>query len=221
MKVKIVNALKTAYANLGLSEKALDGVAAFLEKTIKEESEIDAAIKEASVANLLKVYQSELDSERGKASKAAKDLEELKKSLNKGNDKPDVEKEEESELMTLLKSMKADNEALKARLDKQENDARNASVLKEVRETLIRGKRDRSGLLNIILANQSVGADDTVETLVKKYEGIYDAQYKELYGDGITPFYGGGSHVETDDKDPFGNVANALKSKGYLPTKKD
>ena len=38
MKTKILNALRTEYANLGLGDKAFDGVASFLEKTITEEA---------------------------------------------------------------------------------------------------------------------------------------------------------------------------------------
>ena len=40
MKTKIANALKTKYATLGLSQKAFDGVAAILEKTIMAHPEL-------------------------------------------------------------------------------------------------------------------------------------------------------------------------------------
>ena len=71
MKDKILNALRTEYANLGLGEKAFDGVASFLEKTVTEEDKIAEAVKEESVRNLLKSIQGESDSLRNKAAQAA------------------------------------------------------------------------------------------------------------------------------------------------------
>ena len=80
MKEKIAKALKTEYASFGLSQKALDGVASIIEKTIKDESEIEAAIKEASVKELLKTFQSELDTFRQDKSRLQKEYEDYKKS---------------------------------------------------------------------------------------------------------------------------------------------
>ena len=44
MKEKILAALKTKYSNLGFGAKALDGVAAILEKSVTDESQIETAI---------------------------------------------------------------------------------------------------------------------------------------------------------------------------------
>ena len=55
MKTKILQALKTKYSSKGLSEKALDGVASILEKTVTDESQIEAAISEAPIVNLINV----------------------------------------------------------------------------------------------------------------------------------------------------------------------
>ena len=79
MKTKILAALKTKYSNLGLSDKAFDGVAALLVKTVTKEEEIEGAVAESSVETLLKTIQSSVDAERTKASKATKDLEDYKK----------------------------------------------------------------------------------------------------------------------------------------------
>ena len=55
MKTKILSKLKTKYSNLGFGEKAFDGVADYLSKTVTEESQIEAAI--AGVEPLLKAFQ--------------------------------------------------------------------------------------------------------------------------------------------------------------------
>lgn len=62
MKEKIMTMLKTKYANLGFSTKALDGVASVLEKTVNDESQIETAV--SGVEPLLKVFQAESDRAR-------------------------------------------------------------------------------------------------------------------------------------------------------------
>lgn len=66
MREKIFLALKTKYANLGLSDETLRGVAAQLEVFVKEESGIESAV--ASSEAVLKSIQSESD-RRSSASK--------------------------------------------------------------------------------------------------------------------------------------------------------
>ncbi len=75
MKKKILEALKTKYKNLGFGEKAFDGVATYIEPSIKEEADIETAI--AGVEVLLKAFQGEVDklrTEKTAAEKAAADL---------------------------------------------------------------------------------------------------------------------------------------------------
>lgn len=70
MKVKIFAALKTKYKTLGFSDKALDGVADILSKTVTEESAIDAAIE--GVEPLLKGFQGDIDNRVTQAVEKAK-----------------------------------------------------------------------------------------------------------------------------------------------------
>jgi hypothetical protein len=69
MKNKIIEALQNKYKQLGLSAKAIEGAATFLEPSVKEESEIEAAV--AAVEPILKALQSEADTIRTAASTAA------------------------------------------------------------------------------------------------------------------------------------------------------
>lgn len=59
VKGKILQVLKTRYKNLGFSEKAFDAVAALLETSVTDESEIDAAT--GGVEPLLKAFQGDAD----------------------------------------------------------------------------------------------------------------------------------------------------------------
>lgn len=76
MKTKILSQLKTKYSNLGFGEKAFDGVADYLSKTVTEESQIEAAI--AGVEPLLKAFQGDVDKVRTEKSELQKQYDELK-----------------------------------------------------------------------------------------------------------------------------------------------
>lgn len=216
MKQKILNALKTEYANLGLSEKALNGVASFLEKTITDEGGIDAAIKEASVKGLLQIYQSELDSERGKASKAVKDFEDYKKAHPSEDPEPPKPNEPNNEVLTLLKQIQDDNNALKARLDAKEKEVSDANVINAVKAALRGSRRTNEKVIDLALKGVAVSDGDTVESLTEKYQGEYDSLYKDLYGDGVMPNMGGFHREEGYKKGKFAGVVGSLQDSGVL-----
>lgn len=75
MKKQILEALKNKYKNLGLGEKAFEGVADFLSTSITEESQIETAI--AGVEGLLKAFQADADKLRTEKTAAEKKLAKL------------------------------------------------------------------------------------------------------------------------------------------------
>lgn len=70
MKEKLLAALKAKYKSLGFSDKAINGVLGYLEKTVTEEDKIDEAVD--GVEDLLKAFQAEVDSRVSKAVETAK-----------------------------------------------------------------------------------------------------------------------------------------------------
>ena len=107
MKTKILQELKQRYSNLGVSDKAFDGVADFLSKTITEEERIPEVVGNAE--SFLKAYQSDVDKERTSVSKLRKELEGYKKEQepkpndpkpndNQGNEPSEREKQMMQEL---------------------------------------------------------------------------------------------------------------------------
>ena len=94
MKTKILTALKTKYANLGFGEKAFDGVAEYLSKTVTEETQIETAI--SGVESLLKAFQGEQDKLRGDNATIKKELDELK-AKNKQNKEPDPKQKDKDD----------------------------------------------------------------------------------------------------------------------------
>ena len=79
MKEKILVALKTKYKTFGFGDKAFDGVADYLSKTVTEESQIETAI--SGVEGLLKSFQGDIDTVRNAKSGLQKELDELKKKI--------------------------------------------------------------------------------------------------------------------------------------------
>ncbi|WP_256013117.1 hypothetical protein [Desertivirga xinjiangensis] len=62
MKEKIMAALRSKYANYGLSDKALLGIATMLAITVTDEANIETAIEAEGVVEALKGVQGEVDS---------------------------------------------------------------------------------------------------------------------------------------------------------------
>ena len=86
MKEKILVALKTKYKTFGFGDKAFDGVADYLSKTVREESQIETAI--SGVEGLLKAFQGDIDTVRNEKSGLQKQLDELKNKIENPNPNP-------------------------------------------------------------------------------------------------------------------------------------
>lgn len=131
MKEKILISLKTKYKTLGFGDKAFDGVADFLSKTVTEESQIETAI--GGVEGLLKAFQGDIDSVRNEKAGLQKQLDELKKPIDKPdpnpNPNPDGKKEEvPAWAQELIDSYKALGEKMTAMDAKSKADARNMQI---------------------------------------------------------------------------------------------
>lgn len=93
MKGKILVALKTKYKTFGFGDKAFDGVADYLSKTVTEESQIETAI--SGVEGLLKAFQGDIDTVRNEKSGLQKQLDELKTKIENLNPNPKPEEKKD------------------------------------------------------------------------------------------------------------------------------
>lgn len=100
MKGKILVALKTKYKTFGFGDKAFDGVADYLSKTVTEESQIETAI--SGVEGLLKAFQGDIDTVRNEKSGLQKQLDELKTKIENPNPNPDPKPEGKSDIATII-----------------------------------------------------------------------------------------------------------------------
>lgn len=100
MKEKILVALKTKYKTFGFGDKAFDGVADYLSKTVTEESQIETAT--SGVEGLLKAFQGDIDTVRNEKTGLQKQLDELRKKIENPAPNPNPSPDEKKEDMATL-----------------------------------------------------------------------------------------------------------------------
>lgn len=139
MKLKILNLLKTKYANLGFGDKAFDGVADYLSKTVTKEEEIETAT--GGVEQLLKAFQSDTDKVRTELTQTKSALEELKKKTPEqqktdppkpDGDEPAWFKAWKEEQTKKLDALEKENQTFKAERSKETRSVQVAAKVKEL-----------------------------------------------------------------------------------------
>ena len=102
MKEKILVALKTKNKTFGFGDKAFDGVADYLSKTVAEESQIETAISGGE--GLLKAFQEDIDTVRNEKSGLQKQLDELKTKIENPNSNPgpNPKPEDKADMATII-----------------------------------------------------------------------------------------------------------------------
>lgn len=213
MKEKIVKELRNEYANLGLGEKALSGVAAFLEKTGIKEEDIVSRIKGEDVKSLLISIQGESDSLRNNNAKLTKENEELK---SKKNIEPKVDEPDESETEKALKQLQEEIKSIKESSIAEAKKRADSEVIAKVNEILKTKGCTNDFVRKITLSGLTISDGDTAEALADKYKELYDANFKEAYGEGRIP--PNGNHSSTEfKKGDYSSEVERLRASGALP----
>lgn len=170
MKTKILQQLKQRYSNLGVSEKAFDGVADFLSKTITEEERIAESV--AGAEAFLKAYQSDVDKERTSASALRKELEALKKEAqpkptdpkpndNQGNEPTEREKQ-------MMQQLEAQQKQIELILGQRSHEGKLAQIT-----ALLGEKNIPESFYTMALSGRTFGEDTNVGELVANIEQGY------------------------------------------------
>lgn len=197
MKEKILSALKTKYSNLGFGDKAFDGVAEFLSKTITKEEDVETGI--AGVEMLLKAFQGDIDKVRTELSTKTKELEDLKKKSPEppkpeppkpADDEPAWFKAWKEEQTKKLEALEKENQVFKAEKAKETRAAQIAAKVKELgipdwrmKGVAVPDELDETGITNFLteikqeLVTQGLSGKVESGSLVGKTE-----QLKELAG---------------------------------------
>lgn len=192
MKTKILQELKQRYSNLGVSDKAFDGVADFLSKTITEEERIPEVVGNAE--SFLKAYQSDVDKERTSVSKLRKELEGYKKEQEpKPNDpKPNDNQggeatEREKEMMRLLEAQQKQIDII---LGQRSHEGKMAQITALLGEKKI-PESFYSMALNGRTFNNETDVDSLVSAIEQGYTKFRDESANDRFSGGGKPEAGG------------------------------
>ena len=183
MKEKVLAALKTRYSNLGLSEKVLGRVAAYVAKTVKEENEIENAVSDSDIKDMLSEMQSDADRLRTERQKALSELEELKKAP-KDDGKKDDDKNKGVELPEDIKNALDYINSLKER-DKANETKSKLDTLKSQAIPELEKKGISKSLCDKYLKDISYSENLTANDLITKATEEHNYFISEFSGDGI------------------------------------
>lgn len=158
MKEKILVALKTKYKTFGFGDKAFDGVADYLSKTVTEESQIETAI--SGVEGLLKSFQGDIDTVRNAKSGLQKELDELKKKIE--NADKDKDKDKDKEVPAWAQALIDSNKTLSEKLTAYEAEKAQAQ-----RNSQISAVAKKYGIPEFMLKDRNIPENTDLDTYFK------------------------------------------------------
>lgn len=158
MKEKILMALKTKYKTFGFGEKAFDGVADYLSKTVTEESQIETAI--SGVEGLLKAFQGDIDTVRNAKSGLQKELDELKKKIE--NADKDKDKDKDKDIPAWAQALIDSNKTLSEKLSAYEAEKAQAQ-----RNSQISSVAKKYGIPDFMLKDRNIPENTDLDTYFK------------------------------------------------------
>ena len=158
MKEKILVALKTKYKTFGFGDKAFDGVADYLSKTVTEESQIETAI--SGVEGLLKSFQGDIDTVRNAKSGLQKELDELKKKIE--NADKDKDKDKDKDVPAWAQALIDSNKTLSEKLTAYEAEKAQAQ-----RNSQISAVAKKYGIPEFMLKDRTIPENTDLDTYFK------------------------------------------------------
>ena len=160
MKEKILVALKTKYKTFGFSDKAFDGVADYLSKTVTEESQIETAID--GVEGLFKGFQGDVDYVRNEKSGLQKQLDELKKKIENPNPQPKPKEEKKDDVPSWAQALIDSNKTLSEKLAGYEQERAQAQ-----RNAQVSAKAKEYGIPETLVPMLNIPNDADLDTFMK------------------------------------------------------
>lgn len=215
MKTKLLTALKTEYAKSGLSDKAFDGVASVLVKTVTKDDEIDGVVKSDETKALIKAYQTDTDKVRTEKANLQAEFDKYKKE-HPETEPPKPNENEDPE----IKKMKEEIANLKKANEEKDKKAARAEMLATIRTKMKEQGSDNDNILDLVLDKAEWKEDETADDIATRLKTDYDAKYTKFYGDGPVPHNHKTTVPEytgTEDDD----FAETLRKEGKLPKKEN
>lgn len=188
-KEELLEKLTAKVGKTSLSERTLSAYAENTLKLVGDDSKVDDAFLEAH-ASILKTMEGQLSHEISSGIEKWKEGNNLKK---EGGE------EHTNELLELMKQIREENAAMKARLD----EADKKQGQKDYKAKLVAKMRSK-GAENEYILKQTLGQKEfdtakSVEDAVEEILKAYDANYKSCFGDGATPRGNSGNGTDGND----------------------
>lgn len=188
-KEELLEKLIAKVGKTSLSERTLSAYAENTLKLVGDDSQVDDAFLEAH-ASILKTMEGQLSHEISSGIEKWKEGNNLKK---------DGGEDDTNEILELMKQIREDNAALKARLD----EADKKQGQKDYKAKLMSEMRSK-GAENEYILKQTLGQKEfdtakSVEDAVEESLKAYDANYKSCFGDGATPRGNSGNGTDGND----------------------
>lgn len=214
MKAKLLAALKTKYATLGLSDKAFDGVASVLVKTVTKEEEIEGVVNSDETSALLRAFQSSSDDLRRRNTELQAEFDRYKTEHPAEDPKKTTHTDDDANAKLLQRIEELERKE-KERNDKTARDTKLADIRKKMKEA----GSDNDNILDLVLEKAEFKDEDKVDDIATRLKTEYDAKYTKFYGNGPAPHFhrGGGGSVDAAKEDD--DFADELRRSGRLPAK--
>lgn len=213
MKAKLLAALKTEYKTLGLSEKAFDGVASVLVKTVTNEDEIDGVVKSDETKTLIKAFQADADRARNENAQLKAEFEKYRQE-HPGTEPPKEDPKPDDATAKLLERIEALEREKKDRDDKSKRD----TLLSAVRTKMKDSGSDNDNILDLVLTKAEFKDGDKAEDVAEKLKADYDSTFTKFYGDGPMPRHHVNRAPEYAEKEDDAFVER-MRSAGRIPAK--
>ena len=202
MKGKILVALKTKYKTFGFGDKAFDGVADYLSKTVTEESQIETAI--SGVEGLLKAFQGDIDTVRNEKSGLQKQLDELKNKIENPNPNPNPKPEDKKD------DVPAWAQAL---IDSNKNLSTELSALKQeklqaTRQEQIMAKAKEYGIPETFAKRYAIPDDADLDTFFKDAK----QELANIGFSGVNPPESAETKIEKENESIAGMISEGTKT---------
>lgn len=183
---KIKLALKTKFSTLGLGEKAFDGVAEILSKTVTEDAGIEAAV--AGMEPMLKVFQIEADRRVTDLQREKLELEEKLKTPTPPITTPvaPVVGADDVPEPAWAKVIREQQEAILTKQALADKTSKELSLKALAKKEMI-AKGVKESLCDKILSNHIISETDTAESISSKGVEEYNTFKAEFSGEAGAP----------------------------------
>ena len=212
-KENIATTLKTKYQRFGLSNEAIDRIASAREKTVTSEDDIESAVADAETMGLIaNELQKMRDAEIQKRTdtQRAFDAYKEKNPVPKPGGEPDPAKPEPKEMPEPEWA-----KSLRERFEREDKEKADKIVRDSVTARLKMEGCTNPGILKSTMKGFTLEQDETEDNAVARLKTEYNAYYKEVFGEGGLPGFGG--QAFPDAKSATNHKNEFLRQQGLLP----